>query len=140
MKTKEKVGGGFNRREPTYTKRIHLQPPVLDIFKRHHWLGFFELLKGYDDDITYEFSMTLNYQIRVNATTMVRGLDISISPELISRVTTLPLGVQWRREEKTNNAISKNKFFTANENLIEDKNGVRRKSYHIPGMRWPTIS
>jgi len=52
-------GRGFNRREPSDNKIIHLHPPVLDIFRIHQWLAFFELLKGYDDDIAYEFSMAL---------------------------------------------------------------------------------
>jgi len=54
------MGGGFNRKEPSNTKRIHLHPLMVDIFRRHQWLGFFELLKGYDDDITFEFSMALD--------------------------------------------------------------------------------
>jgi len=91
------MGGVFNRRERTDTKIIHLHPPILDIFKRHQWLGFFELLKGYDDDITYEFSMALKSHTRVSATIVVRGLAISIIHNLIIRVTTLPVGIQWRR-------------------------------------------
>jgi len=47
--------GGSNRQKPTKTKRFHQHPPVVNIFRRHQWLGLFELLKGYDDDITHEF-------------------------------------------------------------------------------------
>jgi len=53
------MGGGFNRREPIDTSRINLHPPMVDIFRRHNWFGFFELRKGYNDYITYEFSMAL---------------------------------------------------------------------------------
>lgn len=86
------MGQGFNRREPTDNKRIHLHPLVADIFRRHEWLGLFELLKGYDDDMTYEFFMGLNLKGRTSATTAVRVLSITINPKLICRVTTLPLG------------------------------------------------
>lgn len=105
---------------------------MLDIFRRHHWLGLFELLKGYDDDIAYEFSMALNSQTEFSATTVVRGLVISLIPKLISRVETLPLGIKWGREYKTTNSNAKNNFFIANENTIEDKNGVRREILSYP--------
>jgi len=52
--------GGFNRREPIETSRIDLHPSLVEIFLRHNWLGFFELLRGYDDDVAQEFSMALN--------------------------------------------------------------------------------
>jgi len=126
------MGGGFNRREPINTSRIHLHPPVVDIFRRHHWLGFFEFLKGYDDDITCEFSMELSPQARRNATTVVRGLSITTNPELISRATTLLLGVNWRRENKANNTFAKKNFLTNDERPIEDKNGVIRESIPYP--------
>lgn len=71
------MGGGFNRREPTDTKRIHRHPHVVNIFRRHQWLGFLELLKRYNDDITQEFSMALHPQGEDSATTIVRGLVIS---------------------------------------------------------------
>ena len=87
----------------------HLHPPVVDIFRRHHWLAFFEFLSGYDDDIAHEFSMALNPWARTSATTMVRGLSIKINPEVIRKVTTLPQGVQLRREEKARNTFAKKK-------------------------------
>jgi len=105
---------------------------MVDIFKRHEWVGFFELLKGYDDDLAFEFSMDLNSQIEDSATNTVRGLAISLSPKIISRVTTLPLGIKWSREDKSKSATTKNSFFTANENPIEYKNGARRESLPYP--------
>lgn len=114
------------------TSRIHLHPPTVDIFKRHHYLGFFKLLKGYDDDITYETSMALNPQSRTSATTMVRTTSITINPKGISRVKTLPLGVQQRKEEKASNTLTKTNFFTKYEKPIEDKNLVRRDNLSYP--------
>jgi len=46
------MGGGFNKREPTDTKRIYQRPPMVENFLIYQWMGFFEHLKGYDDDIT----------------------------------------------------------------------------------------
>ena len=56
-------------------------------------MGFFEQLKGYDDDITQEFPMALNPQGEDSATTIVRGISISQNDDLIRRVTTLLLGI-----------------------------------------------
>jgi len=88
---------GFNKREPTRTTIIHRHPHVVEIFTRHQWLGFFELLTRYDDDVAREFTMSLIPLARSNATTIVRGFSLTIIPERISRITTLPLGLQWRK-------------------------------------------
>lgn len=53
------MGGFFNIREPTDTNRMHEHPIVMEIFPRHEWIGFFEKLNRYDDNITQEFSMAL---------------------------------------------------------------------------------
>jgi len=126
------MGGGFNIREPSDTKRIHQHPLVEGIFRIHRWLGFFELLKRYDDDFSFEFSMAMNSQTCDNSTTVVRGLVISLSPKLISRVTTLPLGIKWNKEDKATSVTAKKNLFTSNEKPIEDKNGFRRESLPYP--------
>lgn len=63
---------------------------------------------------------------------MVRGLAITITPDLISKVSTLPLGVKWNREEKLFCTASKKSLLLPNEEYIEDKNGVRRGILHYP--------
>jgi len=63
---------------------------------------------------------------------VVRGLPIELTPELINRVTTLPLGVPWRKEDKGDSQISKRKFFLEGEEPIEDKKGVRRAGLPYP--------
>lgn len=126
------MGGQFNKREPSDTKRIHLHPPVVDIFRRNQWVGFFELLKGYDDDLSLEFSMALNSQTKDNSTVVVRGLAMSLNPIIISKVRTLPIGIKWSREDKSTSITTQMNFFTANENPVEDKNGVRRESLYFP--------
>lgn len=80
------------------------------------------MLKGYDDDIMYEFSMALNPQKRASSTIEVSGLSITINPKHIRRVKTLPLGVQWRKEENFSSAFAKNNFLTDDEKPILDKN------------------
>ena len=84
---------GFNRRDPTRTTRIHQHPLVVEIFIRHQWLRFFELLRGYNDDIAREFAMSLIPQARFSATFVVIGMSVTITTESIRRITTLPLGL-----------------------------------------------
>lgn len=103
-------------------------------------MGFFELLKGYDDDLAFLFSMALNSQTKDSATTVVRGLIISLSAKIITKVTTLPIGIKWRREDKSNSVTAEKNCFIANENPIEDKNGARREAYLIIGCGCPPYS
>jgi len=102
---------GFNRREPTNIVRIQQHPQELEIFIRHQWMGFFEKFIGYDDEVAQEFSHSLTRHNRIHATIIVRGLTIDLTPELISRVTTLPLGIPWRKEDKADSEVEKIKFF-----------------------------
>jgi len=71
-------------REPKNTRMIHFHPPVADIFKKPQWLGLFEILEGYGDEFSFEFVMALNSQSKVSATTVIRGLAITIIPEVIN--------------------------------------------------------
>ena len=91
------MGGGFNRRKHIDTNKIRPHPPVIDIFRNPQCLGFFKLLKGYDDEVAQDFAVALHSQAYDSVTTVVRGLEITITLEIISRVTTLPLGFKWNR-------------------------------------------
>ena len=92
--------GGFNRREPKNIVRIQQHPQVLEIFTRHNWMGFFRKFTGCDDEVTQEFSHSLTPHSRIHAIVVVRGLTIDLALDLINRVTTLPLGIPWRKEDK----------------------------------------
>jgi len=100
-------------------------------------MGYFEKLRGYDDEVARDFALSLIPLTRVHATIVVRGLSIELTPELISRITTLPLGVPWRKEDKGDSQIAKKKLFLEGEEPIEDKNGVRRTSLPYP---WNEVS
>jgi len=63
---------------------------------------------------------------------MVRGLSIELTPELISRVTTLSLARPWREEDKGDRQVAKRKFFLKGEEPSEEKNGVSRESPPYP--------
>jgi len=76
--------------------------------------------------------MALNSEGEDSATNVVSGLSISLNVEIISKVTTLPLGVQWCKEDKAVCVTLRKNFFIHRENPIEDKNGVRRESLPYP--------
>ena len=99
----------------------------MEILKNHQWLDFFELLKGFDEEIAQEFVVALQSHSEERVTIVVRGLAITLSPEIISRVTTFPLGVKWVKERMPSN-LAKRSFFLPGEEYIENKNGVRRES------------
>jgi len=86
--------------------------------------GVFQKIRGYDDELAQEFSLSLTPLTRIHATIVIRGLYI----DLISRVTTLLLGIPWRKEGKGDSQVSKRKFFLEGEEPTADKNGVRRES------------
>ena len=71
---------------------------MVEIFRRHQWFGFFKPLRGYDDDVAREFAKSLTPQARVSAIVIVRGPLVTIIPKSISIITTLPLGLHWRKE------------------------------------------
>ena len=88
-------------------------------------------MKGYDDEIAKNFVVALQSYSEERATTMIKGLTITLYPELISRVTTIPLGVKWVKEIMLSTA-TKQYFFLPGEDYIEDKNGVRREILPYP--------
>ena len=74
----------------------------------------------------------IHFGSRIHATVIVIGFTIDLTPGFISRVTTLPLGIPWRKEDKSDSQVEKRKFFLEDEEPIEDKNGVRRDSLPYP--------
>jgi len=95
-------------------------------------MGFFKKFRGYDDEVAQEFALSLTPLTRIHATVVIRGLTIDPTPELINRVTTLPLGIPWRKEDKGDSQVSKRKLFLEGEEPTEDKNGVRKESMPYP--------
>jgi len=82
--------------------------------------------------VAQEFSLSLTPHSIIHATVIVRGFTIYLTPDLISKVTTLTLGIPWRKEDKGDSQVAKIKFFLEGEEPGEDKNGVRRESLPYP--------
>ncbi len=46
------------RKEPTNSDRLHAHPQVEEIFTRENWMNFFEKFRGFDEEISHEFSLS----------------------------------------------------------------------------------
>lgn len=116
--------GGFMRKEPLNSTKLHEHPKVVALFTRANWMPFFERIHGYEEEVTEEILMFLRPHSKTHATVSFRGLTIELTPEFISRITGLPLKLPWSKEEKPLGQVAKKTFFQHDEHLVEDKNGV----------------
>jgi len=124
--------GGFMRKEPLNSTKLHEHPEMVALFTRANWMPFFERIHGYDEEVAEEFLMSLRPHSKTHATVSFKGLIIELTPKFISRITGLPLGLPWSKEEKPLGLVAKNTFFQPDEHPVEDKNGIRRTSIPYP--------
>ena len=101
---------------------------MVELFSRAQWMSFCDKLQGYDDEVAEEFLRTPQPKSKTLAVVNFRGLTIKLTPQSISRVTELPMGVPWDKEERKLGQKAKKEFFLPEEQFSEDKNGVRRVS------------
>lgn len=92
--------GGFNKRNPIDTYRIHQNPRVRYILETCKWLRFFEKLKGYDEEISLEFDTCFQCPKGHEIVIEIKGLIVYIDKYLIRKVITLPKGIKWRKEDE----------------------------------------
>lgn len=85
--------GGFIRKEPSDPSKLREHLEVVDLFTRANWMSFCDKIQGHDNEITEKFLMSLKPESKTQATMNFRGLTLEVTPELISRVTDLPLGL-----------------------------------------------
>jgi len=89
---------GFIRKEPSNTSKLY---EVVDLFSQANWMSSFDKIRGHDEEITEEFFMSPRPQSKAQATVSFMGLTLEITPELMSCVTGLPLGLPWSKEERS---------------------------------------
>ena len=85
--------GEFIRKEPLDSRKLHEHPKVVNLFTHANWMSFCDKIQGHEDEITEEFLMSLQPKSKALATVNFRGLTLKLTPELISRVTDLPLEI-----------------------------------------------
>ena len=85
--------GGFIRKEPSNSSKLHEHPEVVDLFTQGNWISFFDKIQGHDEEITEDFLISLRPHSKTHATVSFRGLTLELTHELISRITGLPLGL-----------------------------------------------
>jgi hypothetical protein len=82
------MGGRGVRREKTLLQVIE---KARDILHQMGWTDYFNRLQGYDTNVTLEFFQNLQGEI-----SMVQGIQILVTPEILVEVTGLPnTGIQW---------------------------------------------
>ena len=72
---------------------------MVDLFTRAQWMPLCDKLQGYDDEVAEEFLQALKPKSLTLATVSFRGLSLQLTPEHISRITGLPMGLPWDKEE-----------------------------------------
>ena len=107
--------GGFIRKEPTDSKKLRESPEVVELFTRARWMSFCDKLQGYDDEVAVEFLRALKPKSKTLAVINFRGLNLRLTPQFISRVTDLPMGVPWDKEERKLGQKAKKEFFPPEE-------------------------
>lgn len=99
------------RKKPLNSTKLHEHPEVVALFTRANWMPFFEKFHAYDEEVIEEFLMSLRLHSKTHATVSFRGLTIELTPEFISRITGLPLGLRWSKEEKPLGQVARKTFF-----------------------------
>ena len=92
--------GGFIRKEPSDSKMLRETPEVVGLFTCAKWMTFCDKIQGHDDEITEVFLRSLQPKSKTLVTVNFRGLTLKLTPQLISQVTGLPLGMPWDKEER----------------------------------------
>lgn len=90
----------------------HQNPEFKIIFENCNWLGFFERLRGYDDESDLNFSLNLKHLEGIEIVFAFKGSIIYPDEDLSSKVTTLPKGMKWIKEER-NEAINVKDFYSS---------------------------
>jgi hypothetical protein len=98
---------------------------------------YFDRLRGYDDEISMEFSLNFQNIRGKEYIIIVRGLEIHVDEATINRVSCLPMDFPWDKDERQEASDDKNLFFLSYEEPIEDKNGVKRERLPEP---WPEVA
>lgn len=81
--------------------------------------------------------MSLRPHSKTHAIVIFRVLTLELTPDFISRITGLPLGLPWSKKEKSLGQVAKKTFFLPEEHPLEDKNEIRRTS--LPPL-WSEVS
>jgi len=79
-------------------------------------LGYLDRLRGYDDEISLDFSLNFQNIRGQEYVIAVRGLEIFVDEVTIRRVSSLPMVLPWDKEERQEETNVKKIFFLNHEN------------------------
>jgi hypothetical protein len=115
------MGVGFKRRVPIKPSRVYDNPEIIEIFHRCNFLGYFERLKGYNDEVAIEFSHNFHNINEHEYVTIVRGITIRINEASIRKVSILPMGVPWEKYERQESINFKGHYSSQMKNMTRKK-------------------
>jgi hypothetical protein len=84
-----------------------------------------------------EFALNFQNIQEQEYVSIVRELMIRVNEASINKVSSLPMGLPWDKEERQEAINAKKTFFHPNEKPQEDKNGIKRESLPHP---WPEVA
>lgn len=108
---------------------------MVKLFTYTNSMIFCDRIQGHHDEVTKELLMSLQPKSKALATENFKGFTLKLTPQYISRVTNLPLGIPWSKEERVLGQKAKKEFFLLEEQFSKDKNGVYRASLDPFGKR-----
>jgi hypothetical protein len=67
----------------------------VEIFQKLEWLGYFERLRGFEDEVSMEFAKNLQNIKDQEYVSKIIGITIRINETSINKVSCLPLAIPW---------------------------------------------
>lgn len=59
--------GGFIRKEPSDSRKLHEHPKVVNLFTQANWMSLFDKIQGHDKETAEEFLMSMRPQSKTQA-------------------------------------------------------------------------
>ena len=98
-------------------------------------MSFCDKLQGHDDEITEEFLRSLKPKSKTLVVVNFRGLTLRLTPQLISRVTDLPMGVPWDKEERKLGQKAKKSSSCQRNNFQRTRMEFEELAYNHSGVK-----
>jgi hypothetical protein len=108
----------------------------VEIFQKYEWLGYFERLRGFYDEMSMEFAQNFQNAQDQEYVTTIKGLTIRINEASINKDSSLPMGIAWDKEKMKESINAKKEFFLHNEKPDEDKNGIKMERLPITHKKY----
>jgi hypothetical protein len=90
---------------------VYSNPELVEGFQQLDWLVCFDRLQGYDDRVALKFAHSFQNVIKLDYIIFVRGMEIQVNEVVTNRVSFLPMGLLWYKEDTKISIDAKMLFF-----------------------------